>query len=105
MLLLARSFKLDQALKKAKEDGLVYLILGGTLIPIDQVRPFFAGKHRMHGMNLQVIAGPDGTIVWVSGPMPGSTHRQATTSLRARARRSATHVASPPFCWAHTKDA
>jgi hypothetical protein len=25
-------------------------------------------------MNLQVIAGPDGTIVWVSGPLPGWVH-------------------------------
>jgi DDE superfamily endonuclease len=25
-------------------------------------------------MNLQVIAGPDGDIVWVSGPLPGATH-------------------------------
>jgi hypothetical protein len=28
----------------------------------------------MHGMNLQVIASPDGTILWVSGQLPGSTH-------------------------------
>jgi hypothetical protein len=25
-------------------------------------------------MNLQVIAAPDGEIVWVSGPLPGATH-------------------------------
>jgi hypothetical protein len=25
-------------------------------------------------MNLQVIAGPDGEILWVSGPLPGSVH-------------------------------
>jgi hypothetical protein len=25
-------------------------------------------------MNIQVIAGPDGSIVWVSGPLPGSVH-------------------------------
>jgi hypothetical protein len=55
----------------------LYLVLDGTLIPIDRVRadrPFYSGKHKKHGMNLQVIAGPDGTIVWVSGPMPGSIH-------------------------------
>ena len=33
-----------------------------------------SGKHREHGMNLQVIAGPDGDIVWVSGPLPGAVH-------------------------------
>jgi hypothetical protein len=25
-------------------------------------------------MNIQVIAGPDGRIVWVSGPLPGAVH-------------------------------
>lgn len=77
MLLSARSPKLGQALRKASKDGLLYLVLDGTLIAIDRVkadRPFYSGKHRKHGMNLQVIAGPDGTIVWVSGPLPGSTH-------------------------------
>ena len=27
-----------------------------------------------HGMNLQVIASPDGDILWVSGALPGSVH-------------------------------
>jgi len=47
------------------------------LIPIDRVaadRPFYSGKHRKHGMNLQVIASPGGDIVWVSGPLPGAVH-------------------------------
>jgi DDE superfamily endonuclease len=37
-------------------------------------RPFYSGKHRKHGMNLQVIADPDGDIVWGSGPLPGAVH-------------------------------
>jgi len=37
-------------------------------------RPFYSGKHRKHGMNLQVIASPGGDIVWVSGPLPGAVH-------------------------------
>jgi DDE superfamily endonuclease len=37
-------------------------------------RPFYSGKHRKHGMNLQVIASPDGDIVWVSGPLPGAVY-------------------------------
>ncbi|TDD77930.1 transposase family protein [Actinomadura darangshiensis] len=76
-LLSARSPKLSRALAKARKDGLLYLIMDGTLIPIDRVaadRPFYSGKHKKHGMNLQVIASPDGTIVWVSGPLPGSVH-------------------------------
>ena len=35
-------------------------------------RPFYSGKHRKHRMNLQVIAGPAGDIVGVSGPLPGA---------------------------------
>jgi hypothetical protein len=76
-LLSARSPKLSKALRKAKKDGLCYVVLDGTLIPINRVkadRPFYSGKHKKHGMNLQVIAGPDGSILWVSGPLPGSVH-------------------------------
>jgi hypothetical protein len=76
-LLAARSPKLRKALAQAKEQGHAYVVLDGTLIPIDRVaadRPFYSGKHHRHGMNLQVIASPDGEIVWVSGPLPGSVH-------------------------------
>lgn len=76
-LLSARSPTLSRALAKACKDGLLYLVLDGTLIPIDRVKadqPFYSGKHKKHGMNLQVIASPDGTILWVSGSLPGSVH-------------------------------
>jgi DDE superfamily endonuclease len=77
MLLSARSPKLTHALRKAARDGLAHVILDGTLIHTDRVRadrPYFSGKHRVHGMNVQVIAGPDGTILWTSGALPGSAH-------------------------------
>jgi DDE superfamily endonuclease len=35
---------------------------------------FYSGKHKRHGMNVQVIASPHGGILWVSGPLPGATH-------------------------------
>jgi hypothetical protein len=76
-LLSARSPKLGAALSKAKKDGVLYVVLDGTLIPIDRVaadRPFYSGKHKKHGMNLQVIAAPDGSILWVSGALPSSIH-------------------------------
>ena len=75
--LAARSPKLHAALAAALKDGLPYLVLDGTLIAIDRVaadRPYYSGKHRCHGMNLQVIAAPDGTLLWVSGPLRGSVH-------------------------------
>jgi DDE superfamily endonuclease/Helix-turn-helix of DDE superfamily endonuclease len=76
-LLAARSPNLHNALRKATKSGHAYVVTGGTLIPIDRVatdRPFYSGKHRRHGMNLQVIASPDGEILWVSGPLPGAVH-------------------------------
>ena len=76
-LLAARSPKLRRALAQAKQAGHAYVVIDGTLIPIDRVaadRPFYSGKHHRHGMNLQVISGPDGEILWVSGPLPGAVH-------------------------------
>lgn len=76
-LLWTRSPKPRAALRKAKEDGLTHVVLDGTLIHTDRVkadRPYFSGRHRVHGMNVQVIAGPDGTILWTSGAMPGKIH-------------------------------
>ena len=76
-LLAARAPKLRQAVRDAKRAGHAYVILDGTLIAIDRVaadRPFHSGKHKRHGMNLQVIASPSGDILWVLGPLPGSVH-------------------------------
>ena len=76
-LLAARAPKLRAAVRDAQKAGHAYVILDGTLIPIDRVaagRPFYSGKHKKHGMNLQVIASPDGDILWVSGALPGSVH-------------------------------
>ena len=76
-LLAARAPKLRQAVRDAKRAGHAYVIIDGTLIPIDRVaadRPFYSGKHKRHGMNLQVIASPGGDVLWVSGALPGSVH-------------------------------
>jgi hypothetical protein len=76
-LLAARAPKLRQAVREAKKAGWAYVVLDGTLIPIDRVavdRPSYSGKHRKHGMNLQVIASPGGDVLWVSGALPGAVH-------------------------------
>jgi DDE superfamily endonuclease len=57
--------------------GHAYMVVDGTLISIDRVAadpPFYSGKHKRHGMNLQVITSPVGDILWVSGALPGSVH-------------------------------
>ena len=76
-LLAARAPKLRQAVRAAQKAGYAYVVLDGTLIPVDRVaadRPFYSGKHKKDGMNLQVIASPAGDIVWVSGALPGAVH-------------------------------
>ena len=76
-LLAARSPKLRTAVRDAKKGGYAYVVLDGTVIPVDRLaadRPFYSGKHKKHGINLQVIAIPDGDILWVSGTLPGSVH-------------------------------
>ena len=76
-LLAARSPGLRRALARAKRAGHAFVVIDGTLIAVDRVaadRPFYSGKHRRHGMNLQVISAPDGEILWVSGPLPGAVH-------------------------------
>ena len=59
-LLARRAPGLDAALGAVAKAGHAFVVLDGTLIPIDRVaadRPFYSGKHRKHGMNLQVIIG------------------------------------------------
>jgi len=74
-LLASRAPKLRGALRTAQKHA--YVVLDGTLIAVDRLaadRPFYSGKHRRHGMNLQVIASPDDGILWVSGALPCSAH-------------------------------
>lgn len=53
------------------------MILDGTLLTIDRIaadRPFYAGKHNKHGMNVQVIADPKGRLLWASLALTGAVH-------------------------------
>jgi hypothetical protein len=57
------------------------VILDGTLLSIDRVgmtsgrdRPYYSGKHKRHGVNVQVIADPAGRLVWPSAALPGARH-------------------------------
>jgi DDE superfamily endonuclease len=67
--------RLRGALAAANKAEHAFVVIDGTLIPIDRVaadRPFYSGKHRKHAMDLQVISSPQSEIVWVSGPLPGA---------------------------------
>jgi hypothetical protein len=58
--------------------GKAFVILDGTLLRIDRAgmasgrdREFYPGKHKAHGVNVQVIADPAGRLVWISPTLPG----------------------------------
>lgn len=54
-----------------------FVILDGTLVPIDRIaadRPFYSGKHKRHGMNVQVLTDPFGKLIWASPALPGAVH-------------------------------
>jgi uncharacterized protein (UPF0248 family) len=57
--------KLQQAVRDAKRAGHAYVILDGTLIPVDRVA---------RG------ASPDGSVPWVSGALPWSVRDKKTVS-------------------------
>ncbi len=74
-LLAARAPTLDQAMMAVRKKA--YVILDGTVLPIDRIaagRPFYSGKHRKHGMNVQVITDPAGRLLWASPALPGAVH-------------------------------
>ncbi|EST27819.1 transposase IS493, partial [Streptomycetaceae bacterium MP113-05] len=66
---------LAEAMKTASTKA--FVILDGTLLPIDRItadRPFYSGKHKKHGMNVQVITDPHGRLLWASPALPGAVH-------------------------------
>lgn len=78
-LLAAMAPTLAQAIDIAADKA--YVILDGTLLRIDRVgmtggrdRPFYSGKHKCHGVNVQVIADPVGRLIWASPALPGARH-------------------------------
>ena len=74
-LLAAQAPTLPQVVSAAAR--LIYLILDGTLIRIDRVaddRPYYSGKHKRHGVNVQVLADTRGQLLWASPALPGATH-------------------------------
>ena len=78
-LLAAMAPTLAQAIEVARRKA--FVILDGTLLRIDRVgmtsgydRAFYSGKHKAHGLNVQVVADPIGRLVWISPPLPGARH-------------------------------
>lgn len=74
-----------------------FVIVDGTLITTDRIHtdePYCSQKHKQHGMNVQVIARPDGTPLWFSRATPGRTHD--LTAARAHGIIQACPTANTP---------
>ncbi|MFC8295019.1 transposase family protein [Streptomyces sp. NPDC057242] len=66
---------LTEAMKTIRTKA--FVILDGTLLPIDRIAadtPYYSGKHKRHGMNVQVLTDPFVRLLWASPALPGSTH-------------------------------
>jgi hypothetical protein len=75
-LLAALAPTLTEAARTASAKA--FVLLDGTLLPIDRIAadsPFCSGKHKKHGMNVQVLAGPAGRLLWASPALPESRPR------------------------------
>ncbi|WP_412566565.1 transposase family protein [Streptomyces chartreusis] len=73
-LLPARAPALTAALRAASAR---YVLLDRTPAECNRVgdsRADYSGKHRRHGVNLQVITTPDGTLLWISPALTGRVH-------------------------------
>ncbi|RKT54158.1 DDE superfamily endonuclease [Saccharothrix australiensis] len=89
---------LADALKVASRKA--HVILDGTLSRIDRIaadRPYYSGKHKRHGMNVQVLADPAGRLPWASPALPGSAHD--LTAARTHGIIEALNSHDIP-CWA-----
>ncbi len=85
-VLAAKAPTLREALDKAIERGLPYLILDGTLISSDrcadkktskkgrEIDKWYSGKAHQPAGNVQALTAPGGVPLWVSDVLPGSTH-------------------------------
>jgi DDE superfamily endonuclease len=85
-VLAAQAPTLREAMEKAAEQGLPYVILDGTLISSDrcsdkktsrkgtEIDKWYSGKAHEHAGLVQGIMNPDGIPLWASDVLPGSTH-------------------------------
>jgi hypothetical protein len=85
-VLAERAPSLCEALERAKECGLPYLILDGKVVASDrcaekatsrkgrQIDSWYSGKTHGHGGNIQALSAPGGIPLWVSPVSPGRTH-------------------------------
>ena len=103
---------LREALERAKDEGLVYVILDGKIIACDRCKEpavgvkgqvidlWYSGKAHTHGGNIQPVLAPAGFPLWVSDAEPGSgprSHRRppACPACPLPRRRRPAHAGRP----------
>ena len=76
-VLAATATPLTKAVELARRKA--FVIIDGTLLRIDRVgmtggrdHPFYSGKQKRHGVNVQVLADPAGRLIWTSPTLPGA---------------------------------
>jgi len=75
--------------------SLVWVILDGTLIPIDRVadqKPYFNGHKRRHGVNVQFLADASGRLLWTSAALPGTVYDLTAARIHAVPDQLARHA-------------
>ncbi|NJQ03972.1 transposase family protein, partial [Streptomyces zingiberis] len=82
---------LHEVLDHCRREGMTHVILDGTLIETDRLAGardngndlWFSQKHKAFGGNVQFLAAPDGTPLWVSDAEPGSVPDITAARLHA----------------------
>ena len=85
-VLAARAPDLHEALERAREEGIPFVILDGKLFSTDRldeqvtsvkgeaIDAWYSGKHHRPGGNVQAVIRPDGLPLWASQAEPGHVH-------------------------------
>ncbi|MGW4412656.1 transposase family protein [Nonomuraea sp. NPDC004702] len=105
----------SEALDRAHTEGLAFVILDGTLIPIDRraerttslkgesIDVWYSGKARQHAGNPRVLSSPGGLPLWIAEAEPGSVHdlsaarAQVLAALYAAATRGLPALADSDY--------
>ncbi|WP_371656731.1 MULTISPECIES: transposase family protein [unclassified Streptomyces] len=90
-VLAAEAPGLAGVLEQGRRKGLPFVVLDGTLIRCDRVAGetergtdlWYAIRIKRFAGNVQFLAAPDGTPLWVSDVEPGSTHDLAAARIHA----------------------
>lgn len=83
--------ELHEVLDRCRAQQMSHVVLDGTLISCDRVAGttqkgndlWYSGKARHFAGNIQFVAAPDGTPLWVSDVEPGSVHDLRAARIHA----------------------